>query len=59
MIAKSAQRPASLARGTLALSRLEHNQIEMTLEPVDLVALVRDTAASFVDLRDVRVRFDP
>jgi PAS domain S-box-containing protein len=58
MIAKSAQRLASLARDTLALSRLEHNEIEMTLEPVDLVALVRDTAASFVDLREVRVRSD-
>ncbi|HEY0798008.1 MAG TPA: ATP-binding protein, partial [Candidatus Baltobacteraceae bacterium] len=55
MIAKSAQRLASLARDTLALSRLEHNEIEMTLEPVDLVALVKDVANSFVDLREVRV----
>jgi PAS domain S-box-containing protein len=54
-ITKSAQRLACLARDTLALSRLENNEIEMTLEPVDLVALMRDTASSFTDSREVRI----
>lgn len=54
-ITKNAQRLASLARDTLALSRLENNEIEMTLEPVDLVALVRDVLSSFTDARAIRV----
>jgi PAS domain S-box-containing protein len=55
-ITKNAQRLASLARDTLALSRLENNEIEMTLEPVDLVALARDVLSSVTtDARAIRM----
>jgi signal transduction histidine kinase len=42
MINSSAMRLASLATDTLALSRLDHNELSLRIEPVDIVALVRD-----------------
>jgi signal transduction histidine kinase len=42
MINSSAMRLASLATDTLALSRLDQNELSLHFEPVDIVALVRD-----------------
>jgi PAS domain S-box-containing protein len=56
MISSSAMRLASLATDTLALSRLEHNELALTLGNVDLVALVRDVVRVFSVTRPIDLR---
>jgi PAS domain S-box-containing protein len=56
MISSSAMRLASLATDTLALSRLEHNELALSLGEVDLVVLVRDVVRVFSVTRPIDVR---
>ena len=56
MISSSAMRLASLATDTLALSRLEHNELALNLDSVDLVALVRDVVRVFSVTRPIDLR---
>ncbi len=56
MISSSAMRLASLATDTLALSRLEQNELALTLADVDLVALVRDVVRVFSVTRPLDLR---
>ena len=56
MISSSALRLASLATDTLALSRLEQNELSLSLGPVDLAALVRDVVRVFSVTRPIDVR---
>ncbi len=56
MISSSAMRLASLATDTLALSRLEHNELALTLGSVDLVVLVRDVVRVFSVTRTIDLR---
>ncbi|HTD38096.1 MAG TPA: ATP-binding protein [Candidatus Limnocylindrales bacterium] len=56
MISSSAMRLASLATDTLALSRLEHNELALSLGEVDLVALVRDVVRVFSVTRPIDLR---
>jgi PAS domain S-box-containing protein len=58
MISSSAMRLASLATDTLALSRLEQNELTLELEEVDLVALVRDIVRVFGVTRTIDLRTD-
>ena len=58
LIASSAMRLASLATDTLALSRLESNELALTLGDVDVLALVRDIARTFSVTRTIDVRID-
>jgi signal transduction histidine kinase/CheY-like chemotaxis protein len=58
MISSSAMRLASLATDTLALSRLEQNELTLSIEPFDLVALVRDIVRVFSVTRHINVRTD-
>jgi PAS domain S-box-containing protein len=53
MISSSAMRLASLATDTLALSRLEQNELTLNIESFDLVALVRDIARVFSVTRQI------
>lgn len=57
-IAESARRLDELASDTLALARLERNELELTLAPLDLRALIEDIARSFRDTRTVEVQCD-
>ncbi|MBV9067065.1 MAG: hypothetical protein JO231_00010 [Acidobacteria bacterium] len=56
MISSSAMRLASLATDTLALSRLEHNELALALGEVDVVALVRDVVRVFSVTRPIDLR---
>jgi PAS domain S-box-containing protein len=56
MISSSAMRLASLATDTLALSRLEHNELALSLGDVDLAALVRDVVRVFSVTRPIDLR---
>jgi PAS domain S-box-containing protein len=56
MISSSAMRLASLATDTLALSRLEQNELVLSLADVDLVALVRDVVRVFSVTRPIDLR---
>jgi signal transduction histidine kinase len=56
MISSSAMRLASLATDTLALSRLEQNELVLALDDVDLVALVRDVVRVFSVTRPIDLR---
>jgi PAS domain S-box-containing protein len=56
MISSSAMRLASLATDTLALSRLEHNELAVTLADVDLAGLVRDVVRVFSVTRPIDLR---
>jgi signal transduction histidine kinase/CheY-like chemotaxis protein len=56
MINSSAMRLASLATDTLALSRLEHNELSLRFEPVDIVALLRDIVRVFSVTRGIDMR---
>jgi PAS domain S-box-containing protein len=56
MISSSALRLASLATDTLALSRLEQNELSLELTRVDLAALVRDVTRVFSVTRPIEVR---
>ena len=58
MISSSAMRLASLATDTLALSRLEQNELTLELEEFDLVALVRDIVRVFSVTRTIDLRAD-
>jgi PAS domain S-box-containing protein len=58
MISSSAMRLASLATDTLALSRLEQNELTLELEEFDLVALVRDIVRVFSVTRAIDLRTD-
>jgi PAS domain S-box-containing protein len=58
MISSSAMRLASLATDTLALSRLEQNELTLELEEFDLVALVRDIVRVFSVTRTIDLRTD-
>jgi CheY-like chemotaxis protein/two-component sensor histidine kinase len=58
MISSSAMRLASLATDTLALSRLEQNELTLNVEEFDLVALVRDIARVFSVTRAIDLRTD-
>jgi len=58
MISSSAMRLASLATDTLALSRLEQNELTLELEEFDLVALVRDIVRVFSVTRPIDLRTD-
>ncbi|MGA2396207.1 MAG: ATP-binding protein [Candidatus Lustribacter sp.] len=58
MISSSAMRLASLATDTLALSRLEQNELTLELEEFDLVALVRDIVRVFSVTRSIDLRTD-
>ena len=53
MISSSAMRLASLATDTLALSRLEQNELTLNVESFDLVALVRDIVRVFSVTRQI------
>ncbi len=56
MISSSALRLASLATDTLALSRLEQNELSLALSDVDVVALVRDVVRVFSVTRPIELR---
>jgi PAS domain S-box-containing protein len=56
MISSSAMRLASLATDTLALSRLEQNELALALDDVDLAALVRDVVRVFSVTRPIDLR---
>jgi PAS domain S-box-containing protein len=56
MISSSAMRLASLATDTLALSRLEQNELVLSLADVDLVGLVRDVVRVFSVTRPIDLR---
>ncbi|GAC1659575.1 MAG: hypothetical protein NVS4B13_04760 [Candidatus Elarobacter sp.] len=56
MISSSAMRLASLATDTLALSRLEQNELALTFGEVDLVALARDVVRVFSVTRPIDLR---
>lgn len=56
MISSSAMRLASLATDTLALSRLEQNELALSLGDVDLLALVRDVVRVFSVTRPIDLR---
>ena len=58
MISSSAMRLASLATDTLALSRLEQNELTLELEEFDLVALVKDIVRVFSVTRAIDLRTD-
>jgi signal transduction histidine kinase len=58
MISSSAMRLASLATDTLALSRLEQNELTLELEEFDLVSLVRDIVRVFSVTREIDLRTD-
>jgi PAS domain S-box-containing protein len=58
MISSSAMRLASLATDTLALSRLEQNELTLELEEFDLVALVQDIVRVFSVTRTIDLRTD-
>jgi signal transduction histidine kinase len=58
MISSSAMRLASLATDTLALSRLEQNELALTIEEVDLVGLVREIVRVFSVTRAIDLRAD-
>ncbi len=56
MISSSAMRLASLATDTLALSRLEQNELSLTLGDVDVGALARDVVRVFSVTRPIDLR---
>src|SRR5579875_3049932 len=56
MISSSAMRLASLATDTLALSRLEQNELTLSLGDVDLGALARDVVRVFSVTRPIDLR---
>ncbi len=56
MINSSATRLASLATDTLALSRLEQNEVYLRFEDFDLVALMRDIVRVFSVTRGIDIR---
>ncbi|HEX3469050.1 MAG TPA: ATP-binding protein [Candidatus Elarobacter sp.] len=56
MISSSAMRLASLATDTLALSRLEQNELTLAVTDVDLVALVRDVVRVLGVTRPIELR---
>ncbi|MFN2461887.1 MAG: ATP-binding protein [Candidatus Velthaea sp.] len=56
MISSSALRLASLATDTLALSRLEQNELRLQLARVDLAALLRDVVRVFSVTRGIELR---
>jgi signal transduction histidine kinase/CheY-like chemotaxis protein len=56
MINSSAMRLASLATDTLALSRLEQNELSLRFEPLDIVALVRDIVRVLGVTRAINLR---
>jgi len=58
MISSSAMRLASLATDTLALSRLEQNELTLEIEEFDLVALVREIVRVFSVTRTIDLRTD-
>jgi CheY-like chemotaxis protein/two-component sensor histidine kinase len=58
MISSSAMRLASLATDTLALSRLEQNELALTIEEFDLVGLVREIVRVFSVTRAIELRTD-
>lgn len=58
MISSSAMRLASLATDTLALSRLEQNELALTLEEFDLVGLAREVVRVFSVTRPIELRTD-
>jgi len=58
MISSSAMRLAGLATDTLALSRLEQNELTLELEEFDLVALVREIVRVFSVTRAIDLRSD-
>jgi two-component sensor histidine kinase len=58
MISSSAMRLASLATDTLALSRLEQNELTLNVESFDLVALVRDIVRVFSVTRQIEMSSD-
>jgi CheY-like chemotaxis protein/two-component sensor histidine kinase len=49
-------RLASLATNTLALSRLDQNELTLRFEPVDIIALVRDIVRVFSVTRGIDLR---
>ncbi len=55
LISSSAMRLAGLATDTLALSRLEQNELVLEITDVDLSYLVRDVARSFAHQRPVEL----
>ncbi len=59
LISSSAMRLASLATDTLALSRLERNELVLALADVDVVALVRDVVRIFSVTRAIDMRAMP
>jgi signal transduction histidine kinase len=54
-IRMNAQRLATLANDVLALSRIEHGELEISDERVDLVDLVRTTAETYANERSINV----
>jgi PAS domain S-box-containing protein len=58
LISSSAMRLASLATDTLALSRLEQNELVLEIDDVDLRSLVGDVARSFAHQRPVELTTD-
>ena len=56
MISSSAMRLASLATDTLALSRLEQNELALSLAKIDLLVLVRDVVRVFSVTRQIDLR---
>lgn len=54
-VKRIALRLADLASDTLAFSRLERNEIDLSLQDTDLAAMVREVAESLADQREVHV----
>lgn len=55
-VKRLALRLADLASDTLAFSRLERNEIDLSPSDVDMTAVARDIAESFQDQREVRIQ---
>ncbi len=49
---------ANLANDTLALSRLERNELVLSLADVDIASLLRDLAVRYVDRREIEITTD-
>lgn len=54
-IRNNAQRLTNLANDTLALSRVEHGELELVEEPVDLAALIENVASTLREQRPITI----
>ena len=58
-IISATQRLSSLANDTLAMSNLEENELSLSVEPVDYVALANKAAEMYEDKREIEIVAQP